>query len=275
MTETVHGVPLRDFEAEPLQVLSFGGGTQSSAMLLMVGKGMLPKPDIVIFSDTGSEEKFTIDHVENVAKPYVEQVLQVPFAIVKPPKPLHVAYRERETIPMIGVRSCTQNYKIAPQRRFVREIVGSKNGVLLAQSWLGITTDEARRRVDETDVIWYGVSYPLLDDVPTSRQECLNILGNQGWEVQKSGCWLCPYVQPRHWPKLKARRPDLFDLAVDMEEAVIARQIRNGRNPENIRFNRGGVRLKVIQDMKSLWHYSDEEEPEDNFTCDSGAGCFI
>ena len=51
----VNGVELRDFKKEPLQVLSFGGGVQSFAMLLLIKEGLLPKPDIIIHSDTGSE----------------------------------------------------------------------------------------------------------------------------------------------------------------------------------------------------------------------------
>lgn len=283
MTEKVHGVTLRDFKAEPLQVLSFGGGTQSSAMLILIEMGKLPKPDIVMFSDTGSEEDFTLKHVHQVAKPFVES-MGIPFLVVKHEMALHDYFAKNRTIPMIGNRSCTSQFKIAPIRRAMREIVGNKRKHVLATSWLGITTDEERRRVDESDVQWCSTSYPLLDDYRMSRNCCIALLEMHGWEVQKSGCWLCPYKGPRHWPKLKARRPDLFAKAVEMEEAVFQRRReenevikREGgrlKDVEFIKFNRDGIPLRVIQEMNSLWSYTDDEEPED-FSCDSGAGCFI
>lgn len=283
MTEKVHGVTLRDFRAEPLQVLSFGGGTQSSAMLILIEMGKLPKPDIVIFSDTGSEEDFTLKHVHEVAKPFVES-MGIPFLVVKHEMALHDYFAKNRTIPMIGNRSCTSQFKIGPIRRAMREIVGNKRKHILATCWLGITTDEQSRRVDESDVQWCNTSYPLLDDYRMSRNCCIDLLEIHGWEVQKSGCWLCPYAGPRHWPKLKARRPDLFAKAVEMEEAVFQRRReenevikRDGgrtKDVEFIKFNRGGIPLRVIQEMKSLWSYTDDEEPDD-FSCDSGAGCFI
>lgn len=286
LSESVHGVELRDFKQQPLQVLSFGGGTQSSAMLLMVEKEMIPRPDIVIFSDTGSEEAYTLEHVHNVAKPYVENVLKLPFLIVQAKKPLHVAYREKRTIPVIGIRSCTMNFKVYPQRRAMRQIVGPQNGFLLAECWLGITTDEASRRVDESDVKWSRPIYPLLDTGEGfTRRECIELLQEAGWEVQKSGCWCCPYSRPSHWSKLKMRRPDLFQYAVEMEEELKQRFIEENlqrrkegkreRNPDGIQFNRGGIRLKVIQEMSSLWSFSEDDEPEDDFSCDSAGGCFI
>ena len=57
----------RDYLEEPLEVLSFGGGVQSTAMLLMVHEGILPRPDVVMFADTGSELPETIEHIEKNA----------------------------------------------------------------------------------------------------------------------------------------------------------------------------------------------------------------
>ena len=44
------------------KVLSLGGGVQSTAMLYLVQDGVLSKPDIVIFADTGSDSgSFNLD----------------------------------------------------------------------------------------------------------------------------------------------------------------------------------------------------------------------
>ena len=55
----------RNFLVDPLQVLSFGGGVQSTAMLLFIKDGLLPQPDIIIHADTGAEMPETIKHIED------------------------------------------------------------------------------------------------------------------------------------------------------------------------------------------------------------------
>tara|TARA_R100000655_G_scaffold107099_1_gene157106 strand:+ start:116 stop:868 length:753 start_codon:yes stop_codon:yes gene_type:complete len=246
----------RDFIKEPLQVLSYGGGTQSTAMLLMIQDGSLPKPDLVIHADTGSELPGTIDFIDT-AKQFCEDVLQIPFVIVRSHLgSLHEYYKSINAIPIIGTSSCTGKFKIRPQRRFLRTIVGNQAGKLLAQCWLGITTDEATRRV-ESDVKWCGLSYPLLDLRKTTRQECIDLNESHGWEVAKSGCFCCPYQGGKTWLKLKEDHPDLFQLAIDMEENKLKE--RGGRQ---------GLYQHIL-----LSEISETILPTSG--CDSGAGCFI
>jgi hypothetical protein len=47
-----------------LRILSLGAGIQSSTILLMACKGLLPKPDAAIFADTGWETMATYTHLE-------------------------------------------------------------------------------------------------------------------------------------------------------------------------------------------------------------------
>lgn len=250
----------RNFVEKPLQVLSLGGGVQSCAMLLMIGEGILEKPDIVIFADTGSEMPHTLDHLESVCRPYIEEVLQIPFAIVKSHRgSLHDDYMRIGSLPMVGVRSCTDNFKIAPQRKFMRLIVGRKNGVRLAEAWLGITTDESSRKPEvksPREPKWVDLKYPLLDQIPTSRQECENINEKYGWNVAKSGCFCCPYSSTEVWRALRDNHPELFEICLEME------RVKNEKRPGKWGLHREHP-LSTIDD----W-----ELPES--TCDSG-GCFI
>ena len=94
-------------------------------------------------------------------------------------------------------------------------IVGRRNR-LLAQCLLGITTDEAKRRT-EGEVQWCGLKYPLLDERPTTRQECIDLNTQEGWDVAKSGCFCCPYQGGKQWLEAKRNHPDLFQIAVEME----------------------------------------------------------
>src|SRR5690554_2466919 len=59
---------------EHIHVLSYGGGTQSTAMLLMALKGEINGviPDYIIFSDTGWEPKSIYQWIEKVNK-YIKE----------------------------------------------------------------------------------------------------------------------------------------------------------------------------------------------------------
>ena len=82
----------RDYVKQPLQVLSFGAGTQSTAMLILSAEGHLKKPELVIFADTGSETAETYAHVEEWAKPFCKEN-EIPFEVVQSSKgALHEFY---------------------------------------------------------------------------------------------------------------------------------------------------------------------------------------
>ena len=51
---------------QPLRVLSLGAGVQSTAVLLMMIEGQLPKADAVIFADTGWEPIAVYDHLKKL-----------------------------------------------------------------------------------------------------------------------------------------------------------------------------------------------------------------
>lgn len=245
----------RDFSKEPLQVLSYGGGTQSTAMLIMMKEGVIEKADVVIHADTGSELPETVAFIET-AKKYVENELKIPFVITNSHRgTLHDDYLRLGNIPIIGARSCTGNFKIQPQRRFIRMVVGKRNRHL-ADCLLGITTDEERRRT-EGDVKWCGLKYPLLDDRPTTREECIEMNTLQGWDVAKSGCFCCPYQGGKQWLELKKNHPDLFQIAIEMEE-------------KKMRVKGGRLGLYQERPLSDLDNITLEES-----NCDSGAGCFI
>ena len=77
----------------------------------------------------------------------------------------------------IGRRQCTDNYKIRPIRRRIREMLGLMPRQRVpagttVELWLGISTDEAIRVRTSRDR-WITDRYPLIE-AGMSRSDCLN-----------------------------------------------------------------------------------------------------
>lgn len=242
-----------------LKVLSYGGGVQSTALVLMVIEGTIERPDYVVFADTGSEMPETLLTVEKIKKVCAEDGLK--FETVSYGKSLHESYRENDALPVVGIRSCTSKFKIDPIKRFMRTIVGHGRGKILVETWLGISTDEIRRASPSSDK-WSTRRYPLLE-LEMSRQDCKNYLSDRGWTVIKSGCFLCPYQSGKQWSSLNIKHPDLFAYALDMEHA--AKRVRNFR---------GGLwasrrSIEAFNHSHTLLDFGLE------ITCDPDGGCFL
>lgn len=245
----------RDYLEEPLQVFSCGMGVQTCAMALMIKRGILPRPDIGIFADTGAEKPESIALLHDFMIPLFED-LGIPFKVVTAKYGrIDDYYRNLGAIPMIGFRACTEKFKITPIRKHIRTIVGNRNGKQLAQCWLGITTDESHREF-ESDVKWITNTFPLLER-GISRTDCHEILAEEGLEVIKSGCFMCPYNNGEEWIKVRDGDPELWQRALSLEAAY---------------FEKWPDRWKGLRaDKKRL------TEPLEDFArskCSSG-GCFI
>ena len=64
-----------------INYISFGGGVQSTAMVLMALAGEIEKPDLVVFADTGTEMPETYETVSRIGKLCNDQNLE--FVVVK------------------------------------------------------------------------------------------------------------------------------------------------------------------------------------------------
>jgi len=266
--------------AKPLEVLSLGGGVQSSALLLMCIDGKFEHPDVVIFSDTGSEMPTTYSTV-NYLKNQCEQH-KIPFHTVgsnfgkdaKVPGKwnLHEYYLEMGLLPMVGNPRCTFNFKIYPVRRKVREILEDDprgvRGDILCRMWIGITTDERKRSEHPSDLIWAKNRFPLLE-MELSRQNCVDYIA-KNWshlEIQKSGCFMCMYQTSKSWARLRRDHPEKFAIAMQMEKK--AREV-NG-------IKRGLFGTKSIAGFDSDFTLEDFGLLEENVgACDEPSGsCFL
>ena len=217
-----------------MKVLSFGGGTQSTALALMCETGRLPVPDVAVFADTGWEPPWVYETVEAVSGLVSFDVEVVgernlaedtgggvnssgTFGFIQIP-----AYMRTSTGVKMGQRQCTKNYKIVPVERAIRRRLGvsrlaAKHQVEL---WLGITRDEIGR-VKANRNRHITNRFPLLD-ADLTRQDCLLFLQNQfpAVPVGKSSCVGCPYRSAAGWRQIALEAPAEFQQAVQIDRRI-------------------------------------------------------
>lgn len=263
-----------NYDTEKPQVLSMGWGVQTFAMLILIEKGILPKPDLIIHADTMAEKPETIAFKNEVGIPLIHK-LGIQYIETVQDNGLIQGYKEKETIPVVYNRSCTTNYKVRPVLKTLKEIYEPKTeeerrNKPWFQTWIGISTDEASRKIARKDQtpMYQEMIYPFLD-IDLSRRQLIEIIEKSQYQLPiKSGCFLCPFMGLRGFLELKQKHPDLFDIAVEMEQDMFKKfpERRNGFIASS------ETSLKTIKEMKSLFSYTEIEN--DQRECDSG-GCFL
>jgi hypothetical protein len=224
-----------------INVLSLGAGVQSSTMLLMSDRGILPvKPDVAIFADTGDEPDEVYEYLEYLK----EQVRTIPI----------IVHRERNIIEDLFAhlsgnktryanppfftkrpgakrgqltRICTKEYKIEMVERAIRRSwLGLKPRQRIPKDvhvymWIGISTDEIER-VKPSRTPWITRCHPLID-AEMSRMDCLRWIADQGLrQPPRSSCLICPYHSDSEWARLMANHKYRHHII------KVDRAIRNG-----------------------------------------------
>jgi len=223
-----------------LQVLSFGAGVQSTSMFLMSVNGFLKKVDHVIFADTGFEPDYVYKQVERCEK--IAKDNDIGFHTVR--ADFKDSYENIYThtieatkgntsrysgFPMYMKkgfirRQCTNDFKIQPIRKKIRELLGLKKGQragkeILVDQWIGISMDEIQRTRINRDV-WINNYYPLIEK-NLNRNDCLNWIKKNKLPIpKKSACINCPYHDNKTWLDMKKNRPEDFAKAVEIDYAV-------------------------------------------------------
>jgi hypothetical protein len=215
-----------------LRVISLGAGVQSTTMALLAAQGALPMPDCAIFADTQSEPEAVYRHLT-----WLETVLPFPVYRVTVG-----SLREQIVLAMTGAarmdarppfftlrggmlrRQCTQDFKIIPIERKVRELLGLKKGqrgpkTPVSEQWIGISTDESMR-MKPSRLSFVTHRWPLIE-LGMSRRDCLDWCQERAYpRPPKSACTFCPYKSNDEWRRMKAEDPASFADAILVDEAI-------------------------------------------------------
>lgn len=217
-----------------LTIISLGAGVQSTTMALMAAHGEItPMPDCAIFADTGAEPKPVYEHLEWLMSP---NVLPFPVYVVSQGNltadllaGTNSTGQRFASIPFHGIspkgtdmmarRQCTSEYKIAPLRRKVREMLGGKTPKGAVEMWIGISRDEAAR-AKPSQVQYIENRHPLLD-MGMRRWDCLQWLKRNDYpEPPKSSCTFCPFHHNSEWRWLRDNDPTGFLTAVGVDHVL-------------------------------------------------------
>ncbi len=237
-------------------VLSLGGGVQSTTLLVMAIKGLLPKPDAAIFADTGWEPKAVYEHIERLksvaegrgitfitcGKPTIrEDTLR--STLPSGQRAASLPFYTKDQSGKVGMirRQCTEEYKLAPIRKAIREqvlMVKTPPRSHSVDQWIGISTDEASRMRD-SDVKYVRNVYPLIE-MQFNRSQCIKWLSENGFPaVPKSACIGCPFHTDGQWVQIRHNKTE-WDDACEFDEAI---RKKNGHRGE-LYLHRSGSPLR-------------------------------
>ena len=207
-------------------ILSFGGGTQTAAMCVLVARGILPKPGAVIAADTGREMPTTWEYADAYMRPLLATV----------GLPLHIAGHELATVDLYSGNGdlllpvftpnggklptfCSTEWKARVVERYARRVLNLPQPLT---HWIGFSLDERKRVKNHSQR-----RYPLIE-FALSRQDCLALITGAGLpSPPKSRCFMCPLQGNEEWREVQAQ-PALWRQAIELDAEIRDNDERGG-----------------------------------------------
>lgn len=231
-----------------LTTISYGGGVQSTAMLVLAVQGKLGYPVTnALFANVGddSEHPATLEYVRNVARPWAAaeggiRVIELRRhkrdgteetlwgrLMKEGSRSLPIPVRMDNGAP--GQRSCTADFKIHVVGKWLKANGASADSP--ATVCIGISTDEITRVSNKRVMPYERPVYPLID-LGLDRSACQALIAAAGLPVPpKSSCFFCPFHRPQMWSEMRRDEPELFWKAAELEATLIARRKMLGKDP--------------------------------------------
>jgi hypothetical protein len=222
-----------------MKVVAYGGGTNSTAMLIHLYESEI-RPDFITFADTGAEKPHTYEHIK-IVNEWCKKVGFPEIIIVrKKGKKFFEETLEENCIRMnmlpsiaYGFKSCSQKYKIQPQDMFFNNLDEARavwaSGEKITKL-IGYDADE-ERRAKIYDDNKYNYFYPLIE-ADWTREDCVKAIERAGLpQPGKSACFFCPSSRKEEILELRQKYPDLLKRALAIEANANLTTIKGlGRN---------------------------------------------
>lgn len=206
-------------------VCSYGGGTNSTAMLIgMVERG--ERCDLILFADTGGEKPETYEYVTTFSAWLVDHGMPEIVTVRRTNRAGEVRTLEQDCLdgkmlPSIayGFKACSMKYKRDPQDKYCNNWKPAKDEWKAGRKvvkLIGYDMDEPHRaKIPEDDKYLYR--YPLIE-WNWGREECVDVIKRAGLpSCGKSACYFCPSSKSWEILALARNHPNLAARAIAME----------------------------------------------------------
>lgn len=204
----------------------------------------VPEPDlkyVFVFANTGMEHDDTLRFVNDISTHFGVQIEWVEAVVAKDKgqatthrvtdyasafrndewpdakHPFH-AFIRKYGVPNVKFRGCTREMKLRPIDSYMREL-GYKVGDY--HTAIGIRADERRRVRDSADAKRRRIIYPLVDYLPTDKDEVLDWWADKPWDLAipewQGNCVTCFKKSAKKLAQVHAETPDVFAFNMTME----------------------------------------------------------
>jgi hypothetical protein len=227
------------------EILSFGGGVQSSALAILIAHKQV-NVDAIVFVDTGFEKSNVFAFLEKYTLPMLEKA-KIPFYIAKTEDYEKKRYADFSLPAFFTLHSktheitrsgmfCSDKWKRNVYQRFVNAQFGTKNTYT---TFIGFSTDESSRairfsKMPREDLFEkskplaktkWTYEFPLIE-LNMSRQDCIALVKSYFHvEPPKSSCIFCPNHKQDEWTHVKE--------SADWEKVIAVDKIIRTYNSKN------------------------------------------
>lgn len=205
-------------------IIHYGGGRQTVAMLILVKRGLIARPNRIVIADTGRENPSTWEYRAEIAEPLAQSMgLTIEIA------PRSLAYVDLYShqgdllLPVYTLTGklsafCSTEWKQRVVRRYLKE----QHNIHSATAWIGYALDERHRykpnKEDKTGP-WYR-SFPLLE-LNLTKRDCRQIIIDAGLPMPSpSSCYICANKSNEEWRDLRNNYPSFFEQACILDEEI-------------------------------------------------------
>lgn len=228
-----------------IRAISYGGGVQSTALLVLAAQGRIDFP-VFLMANVGddSEHPETLKFVRDIAMPYAESnhielhmltrqmvrdgSTRTLYQNLTNPEHRSVGIPVRMPNGAPGNRACTMDFKVNVIARWLRDHGATEEDP--ATVGIGISLDEIQRANRKNAVTWERIVYPLISlgedtGLHLRRDDCMKIIRDAGLPVPpKSSCYFCPFHSMEAWADMRRNEPDLFERAAALEDTINAKR---------------------------------------------------
>jgi hypothetical protein len=209
----------------PALIVSYGGGVNSTAMLIgLRDRGIIP--DLITFADTGAEFPATYEFIAKFDQIIQSWGFSAIITVYKTFRGEHEGL-ERECLRKgmlpglaYGTKSCSQKHKVQPQDQYLKRWIKKHKVPLPVVKFLGFDAGEPwRAKKTSPQPALFTNRYPLVE-WGWNRAKCLEVCQTEGLVPAKSSCFMCPAMKKWEVIRLAREQPDLAERGLAIEKAA-------------------------------------------------------